>query len=145
MKLLKRAALALGTFFLFSLAVFAQQVTNAACPSATGTDPHCVVFTWTPATLGTGYRIYSEGTTKGACATVTAPTCTKILDVAGLATATATFNTSATSQLTEGATYYYVITTVNGTAESAPSAEVSANAVPFLVPNPPASPQASAK
>jgi hypothetical protein len=113
------------------------QVTNTNCPAATGIDPHCVIFNWTPAPLGTGYNIYTGGTKAGNCNPVTATTCTKLGSVAGLATSTFTFNTTPTSfQLPDGQTFFFVITTVNGTAESVPSTEVSGT-TPFLVPGTP--------
>lgn len=127
---------------LLACPLFAQ-ATNPACPAATGPAPHCVVLTWTAPAVGTGYNIYTGGTASGNCASVTASTCTKLGSAVSLATLTYTVNSSATLALAEGQKYYYVITTVNGSAESQPSAEVSAM-IPFLVPSPPSSVSATA-
>lgn len=131
---------------LLFLPVFAAAQTNSACPGATGATPHCVIVTWQPPVTGTaptGYNVYTGGTTAGQCAVVDAATCTKVGSVTnGILTLTQL--SSVASPLAEGKTYYYVITSTNGTAESAPSTEVSAT-VPFLVPNPPVSPTTVAK
>jgi hypothetical protein len=129
---------------LFAAAALSAQ-TNPACPNATGPAPHCVVINWSAPTSGTvptGYNVYTGGTTKGQCSSVTASSCTKIGSVTA-SVLTFTQNSSTTTMLTEGATYYYVLTSTNGTSESVPSVEVSA-VIPFLVPGSPAVPSAVA-
>ena len=132
--------------FLFLSAVACLAQTNSACPGATGSTPHCVTVSWTAPTSGptpTGYNVYTGGTSAGQCSTVSATTCTKVGSVAS-GVLTLTQNSSATTTLTEGKTYFYVVTSTNSTAESAPSVEVSV-LIPFLVPNPPVNPTATAK
>lgn len=110
---------------------------NTSCPNATGQAPHCVVLAFTPPTTGptpTGYNFYMA-TATGQCTPVTAATCTKVTQAPAGGT-TFTVNSSASLTLKEGQTYFFVATSVNGTAESGPSGEASAT-IPFLVPAPP--------
>ena len=119
--------------------------TNPNCPGATGTQPHCTILNWTPPASGgtpTSYNAYRSNAT-GVCTwaqstsgPITSPAgCVKI----GSATVPATTlvdNSSTTNILTEGVTYFYVVTSANATGESAPSNEASAK-IPV---SPPASP-----
>lgn len=122
-------------FFVGMLCSTLKAQSNPNCPNATGATPHCVVLVWTPPSFGTGYNIYLGGTSAGNCSSVTASTCTKITSVPGLVTSTFTVNSSTTLTLIEGDTYYFAVTTTNGTAESTPL-EVKATPIPFLVPSP---------
>lgn len=123
---------------LFAGALAALAQSNPSCPGATGATPHCIAFAWTAPTTGstpTSYNLYTGGTVSGACSSVTATTCSKVASVAAPALAF-TLNSSATLMLTEGATYYYVVTASNAAGESAPSVEVSAK-IPVLLPSSP--------
>jgi len=102
----------LATFILFASALCSAQIT---CP--TGVN-HCANVSWTAGTGGTAtsYNVY-QSTTNGGCATLTATTCTK---------AGSTVTTSyMVSPLTKTTTYYFVVTGVNATGESAGSTQVS--------------------
>lgn len=126
---------------------FAQTPSNPACPGATGTLPHCVVLSWLAPTSGatpTGYNVYGGSTTAGQCATVNTATCPKVATVTTPAL-TVTVNSTASLQFTEGATYHFVITSINATAESTPSVEAVTNPVPFLLPGTPQAPTGTAK
>jgi fibronectin type 3 domain-containing protein len=84
-----------------------------------------VTVAWTAAAGATSYNIYWS-TTSG----VTKTSGTKITGVTSPAVH---------GSLTDGTTYYYIVTAVNGTGESAPSAQVSA-ATPAATPTAPSAP-----
>jgi hypothetical protein len=83
-----------------------------------------ITITWTAVTDATSYNVYYS-TTPG----VTKTTGTKVADAVSPKTITG---------LTNGTTYYVVVTAVNAAGESAESSETSA--VPSALPQPPASP-----
>lgn len=139
----------LKLFVLFCLSALLALAQNPGCPGATGAIPHCVLVSWSAPTSGgtaTGYNVYTGGTAAAQCATVSAPTCTKLTPtpISAAGPLSFTLNSSATVTLKEGSSYFYVVTAVNAGGESTPSAEVSA-LIPFLVPGPPTAPSASAK
>lgn len=113
----------------------ASATTNAAPPTPTVTAAPTgvtatpgtkqVTLSWSAVSGATSYNIY-WATTSG----VTIATGTKITGV----TSPAVLN-----NLSDGTTYYIIVTAVNGVGESAPSAQVSA-ATPAAVPTIPAAP-----
>lgn len=133
---------------LFSLAAFGQQ-TNPACPGATAPSntliPRCVDLSWNAPATGTPtvYNVY-RSTATGVCTwsnptgigTVTIPVgCVKIGTATPPATTYADLE-SASNILTEGATYFYVVSAANATGESGPSNEVSAKTLTTPLSNP---------
>ncbi len=86
--------------------------TPTGVTAATGTAAGEIVLSWNPSTWATSYKV-KRGTTSGgpyrSVKKVTSPNVTEI-------------------GLTSGRTYFFVITAVNSTGESAPSVEVSAQA-----------------
>lgn len=132
--------------------VAAMAQTNPACPLATGSPAHCVDISWSAPAQGSGgtpatYQAY-RSTAAGTCVwqpsasgPITPPAgCTKVGTVT-VPTTTFTDNSSATNTLTEGTTYFYVLSSANATGESAPSTEVSAK-IPLSVPGTPQTPTA---
>ncbi|MBV8880653.1 MAG: fibronectin type III domain-containing protein, partial [Planctomycetaceae bacterium] len=81
-----------------------------AAPTATGTAGQ-VALTWTASTGATGYNVKRGTVSGGPYTTVGSPTAASYTDTTGL---------------TNGTTYYYVVTAVNANGESLPSAQVSA-------------------
>lgn len=87
--------------------------------AALGGGCHFISLSWaaSPSTGVTGYNIY-RGTTAGGESSTP-------LNVGGAVSGTTFVDTTTVS----GTTYYYVIKATNGSAESAPSTEVSATAL----------------
>lgn len=126
--------------FIFIVALGLSAQTNPLCPGATGPTPHCTVLSWTAPTSGaspTSYNAY-RSTATGVCTwaasttgPITPPTgCVKVGSV-NAPTLTVTDNSSPSNILTEGATYFYVVTSADALGESAPSVEASAK-IPVL-------------
>jgi hypothetical protein len=115
-------------FLVFAAGLFAQ------C----GTAPHCVTLTWNWS-QGTGGSATSfnvlRGTTTGGPYTQIATTPVTILGYTDLS--------AAGNVLTEGATYFYVIEASGPGGNSPNSIEASAK-IPFLPPNSPTGPAATA-
>lgn len=126
------------------------------------TGQHGVDLQATSASSGvpaTGFNVY-RATVTGGCSTVTATGCTKLTTTAVTPPVPPTPvkytdgcpanpGTCQSPALTEGTTFFYVWTAINGAAtpiaESAPSAEVKAS-IPFQnpVPSTPGTPQVTA-
>lgn len=111
-------------FRIYGRALSATEIGELASPPAPPSGVSAlagdneVTLNWNPAATGTGYNIY-RGTTSGG------PYATAAAGVTG--------TTYTDSSVANGTAYYYVLTTVNGDAESGNSAEVSA------IPSPPIS------
>src|SRR5208282_1657966 len=69
-----------------------------------------VMLTWTASTGASSYNVKRSTTNGGPYSTVNSPTVTNYTD----------------SGLTNGTTYYYVVTAVNSSGESGPSSQASA-------------------
>lgn len=113
------AALCLAVLVL-ALAGCGSSSTTAAPAALTGVTAsagdHQVALNWTPVSTATSYNVY-YGTSAG----VTTATGTKVANLAGPSTVTG---------LTNGTTYYFVVTAANNGGESPVSNEVSAMPVP---------------
>jgi hypothetical protein len=104
-------------FRIYGRALSATEVVQLAAPPSAPTGVAAaggvsqVMLGWNAASPSTGYNVYRSATSGGPYSSV----------AAGV---TGTSNTD--PSVINGATYYYVVTTVNGDAESANSTEVSA-------------------
>ncbi len=106
----------------------------AFCCSLTAQTPHSVTLTWAwsqgDGPIATGFNVKRGITTGGPYATVASLT--------GTAIRTYTDASGTGNILTPGTTYYYVVTTLSGAAESLPSPEAQA-LIPTSTPGAPSS------
>lgn len=124
-----------------ALSLLAPQTAQAQSPTCPTGVNHCAQVSWTAGTGGgaaTGFNIYRANAT-GGCATVTAPSCTKVGSVTGSVT------TFLDSPLAATTTYFWVVTAFNASGESGPSSEVSATTGQDPAPVPPTGVTVTAK